>query len=140
MTTPTWIKRGFLLSGFINIVGILTASHCYMATAALSKWDAGAFGTLGITCIILWGLAYIAAADKVAAMPNLALVFFVEKSVYFANWLVFLKASGAQLGEIREQALLPGLFLSIYGINDLIFGIFFAVAFIKLRQSKPVSQ
>jgi hypothetical protein len=136
MTTPTWISRGFMLSGMMNISGVLLASLAFTSTATLTKWDPGAFSILGLVCIMLWGMAYIAAANHVATAPKIALVFFIEKLAYIANYVIWFRASGDQLGEIYKEAWFSGLFFTIYGLNDLIFGLFFAVAFFKLNGAK----
>lgn len=133
METPRWVTIGFIISGLINIVAVLLATHGFTAPEGISKWDPGAFSLLGLVCIPVWGLTYIAVAHHVAKLPNIALVFCIEKIVYVTNYVNWNMTTGGDLQPIFEESFLPGLFYAVYGGNDLIFALFFAAVFVKLK-------
>ncbi|MDF1660985.1 MAG: hypothetical protein P1V97_04405 [Planctomycetota bacterium] len=135
METPRWVTKGFVLSGIMNIVGVLLATHGFTAHEDVMKWDPGAFSLLGLVCIPIWGLTYIAVAKHVAKLPNIALVFFIEKLVYITNYAIWISERSGDLPAIYEDSLLPGVFFTIYGANDLIFGLFFGIVFLKLKSA-----
>lgn len=140
METPAWVRKGFVLSGIMNIVGVLLATHGFTAYEDVMKWDSGAFSLLGLVCIPIWGLTYIAVAKHVAKLPNIALVFFIEKMVYVTNYGLWISERSGDIPAIYEDSFLPGVFFTIYGANDLIFGLFFGIVFLKLMSAPAQEQ
>ena len=61
----------------------------------------------------------------------LPLTFALEKAAYTLNWVFWLDSHSAQLPAILEQDWLGGAFLAAYGINDGLFGLFFAAVAIR---------
>ena len=68
--------------------------------------------------------AYIAVAKDYENVKWLVVVFAVEKLAYVIAWLQWITTNSVT--EVIEQDLLTGIFYSIYGLNDLLFGVFFA--------------
>ncbi len=135
---PAHIKLGFYIAGAANILGILTITQGFSSdTIAIA--DPAAFSTFGCLMILVWGLAYIATAsfsDQAIALP---LVFAVEKLAYTFNWVVWMSNHADSVATIQQQDLLGGLFMGGYGINDALFGFFFAyVAWRNWREHKAV--
>lgn len=94
------------------------------------------FSDFGMVAIMLWGLAYIAVSGSYKAVPWLVAVFAIEKAVYGLTWLVWMNASGGLLGAIYGQSFAAGLFYTVYGANDLAFGVFFAWVFLRVRDGR----
>lgn len=99
----------------------------------VAQYYPSVFSDFGMVAIMLWGLAYIAVSGSYAAVPWLVAVFAIEKAAYVMTWLVWIKASTGALGAIYEQSFAAGLFYTVYGANDLAFGVFFAWVFVRVR-------
>lgn len=91
-------------------------------------------GFFGLLCIILWGFAYIAVQKSYTQVPWLLAVFVVEKLLYVIFWLHWLTTNS--LTTIYEQDTFAGIFYTIYGANDFLFGVFFAWVFFKVQSKK----
>lgn len=126
------IKRGFIAAGLINVVGVLVFSRVF-TNEVLNEADPVVMSNFGLLIIAIWGLAYIAVARNIKYVRSLAAVFAIEKFVYTAVWLLWMKNHSSTLGEIFKKDFLVGIFYSIYGINDAIFMLFFAWVFFRLR-------
>lgn len=135
-----WRVFGFILAGLINIVGILVVTHG-LQSQTLNKADPVLFSSFGLLMIILWGLAYLAAAPYATKSVALPLVFAVEKLAYTIAWLIWRANTPPQtLEAIIDSDFLGGTFMSAYGINDGFFMIFFlAVTIVNFRKSKNCS-
>ena len=118
-------RKGFIIAGLVNIVGILIITHG-MSSPTLAAADPAVFSQFGIIIIMLWGLAYIGTADFAHSAILLPAAFALEKLAYTVNWVCWLSAHSGELPGLLEQDLLGGLFLAAYGINDGLFGLFFA--------------
>ncbi len=131
---PTTISKIFLFAGLSNILGALTFSKLFTNEVMMAAQPA-VMNYFGLISIILWGLAYIAVRNSYAAVPWLIAVFVIEKALYVIVWLNWLFSNS--LGSLYEQDTFAGLFFSIYGLNDLLFGLFFGWVFMKVkRESK----
>ncbi|WP_107037262.1 hypothetical protein [Brumimicrobium mesophilum] len=129
----TTISKGFLFAGLANIIGVLTLSKFFTNEVMMST-QPEVMGYFGLISIILWGMAYIAVRNKYAALPGLVAVFLIEKIIYvtvYINWF-----SSNSLSSVYEQDTMAGVFYTIYGANDFIFGVFFAAVLIQLMRKK----
>ncbi|MBA3530765.1 MAG: hypothetical protein H0T73_02435 [Ardenticatenales bacterium] len=123
--TSSLIPRGFQLAGLMNILGIPFFSLGF-TNRYLTELYPEVFSTFGLIVIILWGLAYIAVAQSYLQVRTLIAVFAIEKLVYVISWVFWLMAHGAELPTIMANSPITGMFYVIYGLNDLLFGLFFA--------------
>ena len=130
---PNIISKLFLFAGISNILGVLIFSKFFTNNVLMSAQPA-VMSYFGLISIILWGLAYISVRNTYAAVPWLIAVFTIEKAVYVLVWLSWLFSNS--IGNLYEQDTFAGLFFSIYGVNDLFFGIFFGYVFLKVRMSR----
>lgn len=128
--TDTLIQRGFLLAGLVNLIGILLVTQGMTSTTILLA-DPAVFSGFGVVMIMLWGLAYIGTAGIAHRAVLLPLTFAIEKAAYTLNWVFWLDGHSAQLPAILEQDWLAGVFLGGYGINDGLFGLFFAAVAVR---------
>ena len=123
-------SRGFIAAGLANILGVLIFSLGFTNTL-LTTLSPVVFSTFGLISIILWGLAYLAVARAYPHVPYLVLVFVIEKLVYVITWVQWLAQSGQTLPGLFTQSPLTAAFFALYGLNDLAFGLFFAVIAVK---------
>lgn len=131
--TP-WIRLAFLAAGAVNIVGMLVISRAF-TNETLASADPVVFSAFGQAMILVWGLAYIAAAAHWQALPWLCLVFFVEKMFYVGAWVVWWTNSADRFASILDQDPLTAVFLAGYGANDLAFGLLFLMAAVLALRS-----
>ncbi|WP_414044168.1 hypothetical protein ACMGE9_05065 [Macrococcus sp. EM39E] len=121
---------GFILAGLYNLFGILIFSQGF-TNPLLNKYDPIVFSWVGQLSIMLWGLAYISVARNYSKVPYLILVFAIEKALYVYVWAAWLIGDSNQLNELSDFPLTK-VFFTIYGIGDLISGLFFAIVVYKL--------
>lgn len=114
-------------AGLSNIIGISIFSK-FFSNGNLSKFDS-LFDTRGNILIVLWGLTYI--FTKNTYKNPIMLVFFLEKILYFINYISTLKTKSKKLKSLWKKDKLTSSFIYIYGIIDLIFGIIFLYLFFK---------
>jgi hypothetical protein len=126
------VSRGFWLAGLANILGVLFFSAGF-TNHTLSELYPEVFSSFGLLVIILWGLAYIAVAQSYSHVRPLVALFAIEKLVYVLSWGLWWLAHGADFSTIMARSPLTGTFYIIYGINDLLFGLFFAWVFWRIR-------
>ena len=87
--------------------------------------------------IVLWGLAYWAAARPYRHVPYLVLVFCIEKMVYAVTWFIWLLQKGHTLTSVAAESLPTAIFFGAYGAGDFAFGLFFGwVAFKVLKETR----
>ena len=134
---PTTISKIFLFAGLSNILGVLIFSK-FFTNEVMMEAQPMVMGHFGLIAIMLWGLAYIAVGQNYAYVPWLIAVFVIEKLVYVLVWLNWLFSNS--LNSLYDQDIFAGLFFSIYGLNDLLFGLFFGYVFLKVRRSGKFSQ
>ena len=130
-----YIRTGFLCAGLANIGGVLGASKAF-TSPHVAPLDPTVMSNFGLAMIILWGLAYIATASHWRQMKWLVGVFCVEKIFYSANWIFWITANGDTMREIYNRDFMSGLFFSAYGVNDILFALFFGFCFLKASNPK----
>lgn len=135
MKRAIYIRNGFLLAGLINILGPTLASS-FFTDPTLSTIDPGAFSTLGLIIIMIWGLAYWSVANRWQQVTWLVAVFALEKLVFAFYWLSWVVQPGIDVASIFAESLLVGLFYSSYGPLDGLISLFFFVVFLKARQAR----
>ena len=87
----------------------------------------GLFSPGGCICVFIWGLAYLALANRYAVAPGVAFVFCIEKAFYGVRWCMWMSEHSGELPAMREADFLTGFFFSCYGIGDLVFMVFFGL-------------
>jgi len=116
---------GFIAAGLTNILGILLFSKG-LRNEWLFLYYPEVFGVFGCVGVMLWGLAYLSAANT--RPRTLSLVFCLEKVVYFGTWLYWLHTRGGLLPSLWEWDPLTAFFFTFYGPLDLAFGALFLKA------------
>ena len=127
--TDNVIRRGFVIAGLSNILGVIICSKVFTNGVMLAA-QPDVMGYFGLISIILWGLAYISISKSYNQVRWLVGVFAIEKLVYVIVWLAFITSHS--LSAVYEQDVLAGVFYTIYGANDFIFMLFFCFVFLKL--------
>ena len=125
------IKKGFILAGLSNILGVLVCSRL-LTNDVMMEAQPGVMGFFGLLSIVLWGLAYIAVSGSYADVKWLVAVFAAEKLAYVIAWLSFFSAQS--LGDVYQADFLAGVFYTIYGVNDFLFMLFFGFVFWRLQK------
>ena len=123
------IKLGFIISGLSNIIAVLILSR-FFTNEFIPKYDSSVMSYFGLVMIIVWGFAYIAVAKDYEKVKWLVAVFAVEKLIYAIVWINWRVQN--DVSAIFNEDAMAGFFYSVYGINDLIFFVFFSYVFIKL--------
>ena len=129
------ITKVFWLAGAFNVLGVLTFSK-FFTNSRLAELDPVVCSWLGLVSIILWGLAYGSVAKTYYFVPQLLLVFFVEKMVYTATWAKWLAENGDTLPSLFSESPLTATFFAIYGAGDFAFGLFFLWVALKVQKRK----
>jgi hypothetical protein len=130
--SPQLIKNGFIAAALMNIGGVLLFSKAFN-NPTINQFDPVVMSNFGLLMIIVWGLAYLGAAFVTTGVKWLAGAFAIEKLVYVLVWVFWIQDHS--LASVYQQDLLAGVFYSIYGLNDLIFMLFFALVFISTDSS-----
>jgi hypothetical protein len=126
MVRTKW-AAGFWAAGAFNVLGVLAFSRAGTNTY-LSELYPDVFSGFGLLCVVLWGLAYVAAGGWKLPNPALCAVFAVEKLVYVGTWVVWLARHGGTLPTVWDRDPLTAVFYAIYGAGDLAFALFFLFA------------
>lgn len=127
-------KRGLMAAGFMNIFGVLVFSRLF-TNQALNDADPVVMSNFGLLMIVVWGLAYLAAAASGAHLKWLAGVFALEKLVYVVAWVLW--QSHNSLAQLYAADAFAGIFYAIYGLNDLAFMVFFGWMFLARATARP---
>ncbi|MCX7033248.1 MAG: hypothetical protein NT046_04660 [Arenimonas sp.] len=127
-------KRGLMAAGFMNIFGVLVFSRLF-TNQAINDADPVVMSNFGLLMIVVWGLAYLAAAASGAHLKWLAGVFALEKLVYVVVWMLW--HSHNSLAPLYAADAFAGIFYAIYGLNDLAFMVFFAWMFLARTTARP---
>ena len=114
-----------LAAGLTNVIGILVFSKLFN-NKNLYDFDS-LFDNRGNILILLWGLTYI--FTKNPHKNPLMLVFFLEKMVYVYNYYKSINKDIDKIKLFWEKDKITYLFLMLYGIIDLIFGLLFLYLF-----------
>lgn len=123
----------YILAGLYNL-SILIFNKMF-TNKWLSFYDNDIFSNHGMISIILWGFAYMSIYKNYASLPLLNMVFAIEKFYYAYRWISW--HSKHNVVDIYQNDLLTGLFFTVYGFGDLLFGLFFLwQAFIGLSLNK----
>ncbi|MEC7547327.1 MAG: hypothetical protein VYB48_10385 [Pseudomonadota bacterium] len=122
------IKAGFIAAAVANISGVLLFSKG-LTNTVLMETDPVVMSSFGLIMIMVWGLAYLAAAFTQANLKWFAAAFAVEKLVYVICWLTWI--SSHSLSDVYQQDLFAGIFYGIYGVNDAAFMLFFVWVYLK---------
>lgn len=131
------MSLGFIAAGLMNIGGVLLFSKGLTSEVVVAA-DPVVMSQFGLLMIMVWGLAYIAITKSWQQVPWLCALFCVEKIIYSAVWIDWQLNGSVSLSAVYEQDALAGVFYSIYGINDIVFAVFFALAFFMALKSKNV--
>lgn len=87
------VKTIFIVAGLFNIGGVLMFSM-FFTNGLPGKYLPEVMGNFGLIGIMLWGLAYCAAAPGIRENRWPALVFAFEKMVYAVSWVWFVCERG----------------------------------------------
>lgn len=132
-------KKGFLLAGLVNVVGILAVSQGF-TNEVLNQADPVVMSNFGLCMIILWGLTYMAVANHFTKLPLICLIFAAEKLAYTYAWAAWMFSDAMPISEIFAADVMTGIFYAGYGLNDAAFMVFFLMAYRFTRQQKHDNQ
>ncbi len=118
----------------MNIAGVIVFSRAF-TNSAINNADPLVMSNFGLVMIVIWGLAYLSATTIISNIKWLIGVFALEKLIYVLVWVIWLSENS--LTQLYSKDLLAGAFYSIYGINDLVFMLFFVRVFLFLHTSSP---
>ncbi|APC18635.1 hypothetical protein BLL42_24070 [Pseudomonas frederiksbergensis] len=126
----TLVRNGLIAAALINIGGVLVFSRAF-TNVAINNADPVVMSNFGLLMIVVWGLAYLGAAAINSNIKWLVGAFAIEKAVYVVAWVMWLSKNS--LEPLYSTDVFAGAFYSIYGINDLVFMLFFAWVFLSQR-------
>jgi len=129
------VKYGLILAALVNIGGVLTFSKLFSNTA-INDADPIVMSNFGLVMIMVWGLAYFGAAMIKGNIRVLVSAFAIEKLVYVCAWVYWLATNN--LFTLYETDLFAGIFYTIYGLNDLLFMVFFIKVVMHKSESGEV--
>ena len=127
------ITKGFVLSGIMNIGGVLIFSR-FFTNDAITVADPVVISNFGLLMIVVWGLVFLSVSQKYEELNWLIGVFAIEKFIYGLNWINWI--SNNDLSAVFNKDQMAGIFYAVYGINDWLFFLFFLFVFIKLFKFK----
>lgn len=127
------INKGLIAAAVMNISGVLIFSRGF-TDSTINTADPLLMSNFGLLMIVVWGLAYLSASTIKSNIKWLAGVFALEKLIYFVFWVLWLL--GNDLSEVYSKDVFAGIFYSIYGVNDLMFMVFFVAIFLS-NNAKP---
>jgi hypothetical protein len=124
------VKNGLFAAAIMNIGGVLVFSRAF-TNVAINDADPVVMSNFGLLMIVVWGLAYLGAATINSNIKWLAGAFAVEKLVYVLVWVMW--HSKNSIAALYSTDLFAGIFFSIYGLNDLVFMLFFLGVFLTQK-------
>lgn len=130
MNIQTIKTNGFVLAGLANIGGVLTFSLGF-SNQGISQAFPQVMSAYGLLMIIVWGLAYLAVAKHYQHVRLLVGVFAIEKLAYVASWLWWMSHYADTLPTLWQADWLTASFMLIYGLNDVLFMLFFMWVFLS---------
>ena len=80
------ITKGFVLSGIMNIGGVLIFSR-FFTNDAITAADPVVISNFGLLMIVVWGLVFLSVSQKYEELNWLVGVFVIEKFLYGLNWI-----------------------------------------------------
>tara|TARA_Y100000389_G_scaffold180715_1_gene195761 strand:- start:473 stop:883 length:411 start_codon:yes stop_codon:yes gene_type:complete len=122
------ITNGFILSGITNIGGTLIFSR-FFTNENITQADPVVMSNFGLLMIIVWGLVFLSVSQKYEQLNWLVGVFAIEKLIYVFNWINWMSKN--DISRVYGKDLMAGIFYTTYGVNDLLFFVFFTYVFIK---------
>jgi hypothetical protein len=122
------ITKGFILSGITNIGGTLIFSR-FFTNENITQADPVVMSNFGLLMIIVWGLVFLSVSQKYEQLNWLVGVFAIEKLIYVFNWINWMSKN--DISRVYGKDLMAGIFYATYGVNDLLFFVFFSYVFIK---------
>ena len=128
-----FMKYGFIGAGLTNIVGVLLFSK-FFSNETMNAANPIVMSNFGLLMIVVWGFAYIAAANSYEATPWLSSVFTIEKLIYTLTWIFWIQQNDLTL--LYTKDLFAGIFYSLYGLNDFLSMLIFGFAFWITRRGK----
>ena len=131
--TKKLVQNGFIAAGLINILGILTFSKLF-SNDVIPETDPIVMSNFGLVMIMVWGIAFIAVSKNYEKVKWVVCTFAIEKLCYVIAWLIWFGKN--DLSSVYQKDVLAGIFYSVYGVNDLLFMIFFIIVFFKINKSK----
>ncbi|RBN51877.1 hypothetical protein [Flavobacterium psychrolimnae] len=123
------ITKGFILSGLMNIIGVLVFSQ-FFSNAVIPEYDTQAMSNFGLLMIVVWGCVFISVSKIYYKVKWLIGVFAIEKLIYATHWTNWMLNN--TLSEVFAKDKMAGIYYAIYGINDWLFFVFFLIVFIQL--------
>jgi hypothetical protein len=123
------ITKGFILSGLMNIIGVLVFSRLFSNTV-IPEYDTLAMSNFGLLMIVVWGCIFISVSKTYHKVKWLIGVFAIEKLIYATHWTKWMLNN--TLTEVFAKDKMAGIYYAIYGINDWLFFFFFLIVFIQL--------
>ena len=121
-----WVKQGLIAAALMNIGGVMLFSRAF-TNVVINQADPVVMSNFGLVMIAVWGLAYLGAAFIDTNIKWLVAAFAVEKAVYVVVWLKWLSENS--LAQLYSKDLFAGAYFSVYGLNDIVFMLFFAWVF-----------
>ena len=121
------IKNGLILAALMNF-SVLGFSRGF-TNEAINEADPVVMSNFGLLMIVMWGLAYLSAVPVKSNIKWIAGAFAIEKLIYGVVWVNWLSENS--LEALYAKDLFAGVFYSIYGLNDIIFMIFFVWVFVS---------
>tara|TARA_B110000305_G_scaffold133698_1_gene149244 strand:- start:858 stop:1277 length:420 start_codon:yes stop_codon:yes gene_type:complete len=122
------IAKGFILSGIMNIGGTLIFSR-FFTNETIPEADPVVMSNFGLLMIFVWGLVFLSISQKYEQLNWLVGVFAIEKLIYGFNWINWISNNDLYVVYNKDQ--MAGIFYATYGVNDLLFFVFFMSVFIK---------
>jgi hypothetical protein len=124
------VKNGLIAAAIMNIGGVLVFSRVF-TNVAINNADPIVMSNFGLLMIVVWGLTYLGAAFIHSNIKWLVGAFAIEKLVYVVAWVRWILENS--LAPLYAKDVFAGAFYSIYGLNDLVFMLFFAWVFLSQR-------
>ena len=129
-TTRDWVTLGYIAAAAMNIGGVMLFSRA-LTNPAINAADPVVMSNFGLLMIVVWGLLYLAAGLGNGNLKWISGALAIEKLVYVVVWVRWQLEQSPSLGEVYAQDLFAGVFYTIYGINDIVFMLFFAWVFLR---------
>ncbi len=127
------IRNGLILAGLSNIFGVLIFSRIF-TNEVINAYDPLVMSNFGLLMIVVWGVAYLSVANSFHDVKWLMAVFATEKLIYSLVWIDWFFKN--DIRAVFNRDIFAGVFYSIYGINDLIFMVFFIIAVFSIADRK----
>jgi len=128
--TDSLIEKGFMIAGVMNLSVLIFSK--FFTNQVIAEFDSTVLSNFGLLMIVVWGLAYMSVAKRFHQAKLIVAVFAIEKLIYGLHWITW--HATYNVNDVFNTDFLAGLFYAVYGINDLLFFVFFTVVF--FRESK----